>query len=537
MIQLRQYQTEAKLSVFNYFSLKQGHPLVAMPTGTGKSLVIGSLIRDILESWPNQRIMALTHVKELIRQNSDKLKDIWPAAPYGIYSVGLKQRDTQLPILFGGVASVVNNIAEFGHRDLLLIDEAHLLSPNADSMYHRIIAGLQAINPYLKVIGFTATPYRVGQGLLTADGLFTDICFDITGMQPFNRLIAEGFLAPLISKRTATQLDVSKVHIGADGDFAKGELEKAVDTSDLIYQVCKEMVEYFWNRNCWLIFASGISHANHVADMLRSFGIPTVAVHSKMGDDNRDRAIEDFKNGKLRCLVNNNVLTTGFDFPAIDAIGMLRPTCSTGLWVQMLGRGTRPSADTMKQNCLVLDFAGNTVRLGPINDPVIPRPKGSGAPGVAPIKICDNCGVYNHANARVCEACGYEFPQHVALANTASTAELLRSDLPQLEWFDVKQALYMKYIPSSRIPLLKATYICTDPANVIVSKSFDSVVCLENPGYAGVSAKNWWKKMMGSAEAPPNVDEALKWVSGLKVPRRIQVEVNRKYPQIMAMEF
>jgi DNA repair protein RadD len=342
-MQLRQYQLDAKNSIYNYFMKGgNGNPLVAMPTGTGKSLVIADFIREIMKQWPKQRIIVMTHVKELLVQNSEKLHILWPNAPYGIYSAGLNRKENVYPITFAGIASIVKNIGDFGHIDLLLIDEAHLLSPKADTMYGVAISKLREVNPALKVIGFTATPYRTGQGLLTNQGgIFTDICFDITGLHEFNKLIIEGWITTLIPKRTETELHTENVGI-SNGDFNKAELEHAVDKNSLNYQVCKEMIEAAQDRKKWLIFAAGVKHSIHIADMLKTFGISAVAVHSKIGDAERDKTIENFKTGTLRCIVNNNVLTTGFDCPSIDFIGMLRPTMSCGLWVQMLGRGTRP---------------------------------------------------------------------------------------------------------------------------------------------------------------------------------------------------
>lgn len=527
----RYYQVESEEAIFNYFSAgNTGNPLVCLPTGTGKSYVIAKFIKRVMQTWGNQRILCLTHVKELVANNSATLKAIWPSAPFGIYSAGLNQKDLNWPITFGGVASVVKVIEEFGHVDLILIDEAHLLSAKADSMYGAIIAALKLINPFIKVIGFTATPYRQGMGLLTEGGIFTDIVIDYTSFEKFNRLIADGFLSPPISKRTTTKIDISKVGV-TQGDFNLIQLEKVIDVQDTNYLACKEMAEYGYERHSWLVFAAGVTHAMHIADMLQSFGIPSKAVFAKMGDSERDKAIEDFKNGKLRCLVNNNVLTTGFDHPAIDFIGMLRPTMSTGLWVQMLGRGTRPSPETMKENCLVLDFAGNTLRLGPINDPVIPRKKGQGSPGTPPIKICDKCGTYNHANARVCQQCGFEFPISIDISKTAGTEELLRTDMPELEWFDVTRMVYNAFTSHKGDNYLKATYVCG-------RKAFNELLGLEKGGYAAKRARDWWKARMGVEEAPPSVGEALKWSSRLMVPKRIQVHVNKKpYAAVTAVEF
>ncbi len=528
LIQQRYYQDEAVDNTFAYLtSGRKGNPLIALPTGTGKSIVIARIIQRAMTTWPGIRIGALTHVKELVRQNSEKLKEFWPSAPYGINSAGLKQRDTQLPILFAGIKSVLGHNDVIGPRHLLFIDEAHLLAPKLDSMYQQFIAENNKLT-HSVIIGTTATPYRVGQGLLTDEGIFTDIVCDYTSLDKFNQLLADGFLSPLVTKKTTVTYDVSNVSLGTDGDFAKSALEGAVDTSDINYQVCRELVHYGYDRQSWLVFASGIKHAEHIAEMLRSFGITASAIHSK-NEAMRDSLVEDFKAGKIRCLVNNNVLTTGFDHPAIDFIGMLRPTMSTGLWVQMLGRGTRPSLVTGKVNCLCLDFAGNTPRLGPINDPLIPRKKGEGSPGTPPVKICPNCGCYNHATVRICGNCGYEFPQQVALTPTAGIDELIRSDQPQYEWFDVSRMVYSKYAPAGKPPMLKATYV----SNL---QSFDELVLLQHTGGIRHKAIAWWKRRMNVSEAPPTVDEALLWTGRLAVPKRIQVWINKKFPEIVSVE-
>jgi len=147
LIQSRSYQSEAVGAIYNYFATKQGNPLVAMPTGTGKSVVIAMFLESIFRAYPNQRVLVLTHVKELIEQNYDKLKTVWPNAPAGINSAGLGRNDFLHPIIFAGIASVAKKAMYFGHVDLVLIDEAHLLSPNENTMYQKFLSELMKINP------------------------------------------------------------------------------------------------------------------------------------------------------------------------------------------------------------------------------------------------------------------------------------------------------------------------------------------------------------------------------------------------------
>lgn len=541
MLQARAYQTEAEYSIYDYYaSGKTGNVIVAMPTGTGKSVVIGNFIRNLFASWPNQRIMMLTHVKKLIVQNAEKLQRIWPTAPIGVYSAGLNSRDTIMPILFGGIQSVAkaikrstdnnlpSHLKHFGWRDLILIDECHLLSPNESSMYQYTITELKKINPNLKIIGFSATPYRLKQGMLTDDGLFTDVCFDITGIEPYNRLIAEGYISPLMPKGNVTQIDLSNVGIQA-GEYNLGQLEAAVDKDEITFNVCKETVQFGQDRRSWLMFASGIDNSEHLAAMLQSFGVSAAAVHSKLKDGENDKRIRDFENGTLRAIVNNNMLTTGFDYPPIDLIGMVRPTISTGLNVQMWGRGTRPSPETQKVNCLGLDFVGNTPRLGPINDPHKPRKAGKGG-GDAPVRICEACGIYNHASARVCCNCGIAFEFKNKILETAGSDVFIKSDLPIVETFPVSRVIYNLHQKQDASPSIKASYFCG-------LRMFNEWVHFEHSNnYVRKRAKDWWMQRHPS-DVPLTTREALQKVSELRMPANIRVWVNQRYPQILNCEF
>lgn len=525
---LRWYQDEAIESIFTYFQNHAGNPVVALPTGTGKSHVIGGFMQRAIGMYPRQRFVSLTHVKELVEQNAKKIISMWPSAPVGINSAGLKQRDTMQSILFAGIASIAKNPQILGHRDLVLIDECHLVSPNGETMYRKTIEALREINPYLKVVGFTATPYRLGQGMITDGGLFTHVSYDMTNIDGFARLLAEGFLAPLFPRQTHTELDVSDVGM-TNGDFKQNALQAAVDKQDITYKALMEMCEIGWNRRSWLVFASGVEHAEHVAEMLNSFGIPSAAVHSKIKGEERDERIAAFKSGELRAVVNNNVLTTGFDHPPVDLIGMLRPTMSPGLWVQMLGRGTRPSPETGKTDCLVLDFAGNTKRLGPINDPCIPKKK-SGMPGDAPVKICEECGTYNHASAMVCICCGAVFERQEKLTSHASTEALLRSDAPVVEMFDVSKVIYHRHVKRDT----GAVSMRCDYYSGL--QRFSEWVHFEKGGLPGRKAREWWRQRH-DADPPETVDEALTYVSQLRTPRRIRVWTNKKYPEILGHEY
>ena len=573
-IELRWYQEEAVQALFDFFndpvrahSLEPANPLVCLPTGTGKSVVFAEFFRRALMLYPSTRALMATHVKELIAQNAKKMLELWPLAPLGIHSAGLKSRDTMQPLIFGGVQSMVGKYPLFGRRDLLGIDEAHLLSPNSDTSYVKLIEELTKgpagatvnshnINPYLKVIGLTATPYRLGLGHMTNGPIFTHVVYDLCNIEGFNRLIAEGFLSPLIAKRTATTLDVSNVGM-SQGEFKQGELQEAIDKETITYAALKEAVEAGQDRASWLIFASGIEHAEHIAEMLNNiFGISTVCLHSKKGEGENTEALDAWKTGKVRAAVSMNKLTTGVDHPACDFIIMLRPTMSPGLWVQMLGRGTRPFdwyklspkdqllyayfKGFVKQNCLCLDFAGNTRRLGPINDPVIPRPKGKGPPGDAPVKICDKCGTFNHASARECILCGHEFTFAENINRNSSGLDLLRSDLPQIEPYEVKHMVLTSHESKrSGRSSIKVAYYCG------LRTFFEYISVESDVRFFRHKSRDWfrqrfhyqWKGMTWDEDVPRTNDEVLAMAHELRKPARINVWVNKQTPEIMGYEF
>jgi len=540
-MQLRSYQQEAITRCWEYMYANPGkYPVIAMPTGTGKSLVIAGFAQQALKQWANTKIVVATHVKELIVQNYSKLMTLWPFAPAGIYSAGLKQRDARAQVVFAGIQSAANSWAAFGFVHVLLIDEAHLLSPGDATNYQKFIAGLKSINPHLVVIGLTATPYRLGHGHICEpdkDGkkaLFDDVCFDITGLEPFNRLIAEGYLAPLIPKPMTTELDIHGVKKTA-GDYNLAALQVAVNKDTVTRAALEEALRLAHDRKHWLIFASGVEHSDSIARVMNELGETCLSVHSKMGDEARDTAIRRFQAGEVRALVNNNVLTTGFDSPWIDCIVGLRPTTSAVLHVQMMGRGTRPFSGNevdprVKENCLVLDFAGNTRKLGPINDPVVPRKKGEGG-GEAPIKVCEVCNTMNHASVRVCILCGAEFQFAVKIKQEAETTDLIKGELPKTAVFKVDQITYTVHRKTGRPPSLKVTYYCG-------LKSFNEWVLFEHAGFGAVKAARWWRTRT-DLPVPKLTAEALELLDGMTAATHIRVWLNATggHPEILAYCF
>jgi DNA repair protein RadD len=205
---------------------------------------------------------------------------------------------------------------------------------------------------------------------------------------------------------TNTKLSVDGVK-KRGGEYIEADLQRAVDTADQNDAVVREVIARAGDRKAWLFFCTGVAHAQHVAEVLQEYGIAAACVTGDTPKTERAEILSAFKAGKIRALTNANVLTTGFDYPDIDLIAMLRPTMSPSLYVQMAGRGMRPKSHT--NHCLVLDFAGVVSMHGPITAVQPPKKAGSGN-GETPVKVCDNCAELCPISARRCPACEYDFP-------------------------------------------------------------------------------------------------------------------------------
>ena len=403
MITLRDYQKKAVDEVFNYICNNKGNPVVIAPTGSGKSILIAEIIRKSLKWWPGTRILMLTHQKELIEQDMDKLKKIAPELDMGVYSASLKSKDASHDVTFASIQSICKNKED--KFNVVLVDECHLINNNESGNYRSYLGMLNC-----RVIGFTATPYRLGQGMIVGEDTIFDHYIETINILEMQK---KGYLSRLSSKTTSVTLDVAGVS-KLNGEFKQGELDKKVNTLDNNEAVVNELANYITMQGVkhMIVFCTSVEHAYSIKSLMNQKEIPTVCVEGAMDKATREKAIEEFTSGKALCATNVNVLSIGFDYPDIDCVVMLRPTLSTALYVQQAGRGLRIAPN--KDRCLLLDFAGNVRRHGPIGMlSSIPKDKMKGeGTGIPPMKTCPECLELLLASTRVCPTCGHEFPVH-----------------------------------------------------------------------------------------------------------------------------
>lgn len=532
--QLRPYQSAAIDSVLSYWTNGGGNPLVDMATGLGKSVTIGDLTQRLMGAYPQMRVLMLVHVRELVAQNAKALLSLWPQAPVGIYSAGLGRRDTSQRIIFASIQSVYRRAKELGAFDLVLIDEAHLVPSAGEGMYRHLLDALREMRPDLRVAGFTATPFRMDSGRLDdgKDRLFDEIVFSYG----IGKGIDDGWLSPLVSKSGATEIDVSSV-AKRGGEFVSGALEAAADQDAITQAAVSEIITLGEGRRSWLAFCAGVKHAHHVREEFVRQGVSCEVISGETHPGDRARFIDDFKAGRLRCLTNCNVLTTGFDSPDLDMIALLRPTLSPGLLVQMLGRGTRLAEG--KTDCLVLDYTGTIRRLGPVDTLTVDRRPGKkGAPDAAKIsdvraKECPTCKSLAALNAQTCAFCGHEWTLDKARHDAeADDVAILSRDLRNQPPEEIAVVTWMgrRHVKAGSPDSLRVTY----SAGLM---SYPEWVLLGHKGPGRYRAEKWWVAHGGRLPVPDTIEDALVRWSELSQPAFIGIQKNGKWWNIVSRRF
>lgn len=525
--ELRDYQKEAVDGLYNYWAGKAGdNPLIVAPTGSGKTAIIAQIIMDAM-SFPGTRVLVVTHVKELLEQGANGLLKLYPEADFGMYSAGLKQKVLDRPITFAGIQSVWERAYDIVPApDLVLIDEAHLLPKNSETRYNRFITDLKVCNPLVKVVGLTATPYRLDTGYLhKGEGaIFDGIAHDI----PVAMLMEQGYLSPVISKGGVNQIDLTDVK-KRGGEFIESDLATAASDPDLVRNTVEEIIDLSEDRKSWLVFSSGVNHAYMLS---AEFELNDISVGVVTGADSpkvREKTIADFKSGKLRCLINVNVLTTGFDHPEVDMVALIRATASTGLYVQMVGRGTR-IADG-KEDCLILDFGANVERHGFI-DKVRPKDKSvKSEEGTAPVKQCEKCQRMVHAACLICPECGFEFPAPTLNHSSSSYRGAMLSSQVQAKWVDVDSVTYRRHRKEGKPDSIRVTY------SYGFFEEVSEWICPDHGGYA--AGRYQARKSLLGATANTTDDafyEAALW----NTPSRVKVKPsshNPKYKEIVEFDY
>ena len=521
---LRPYQQKAVNAVWGHISRKLSSPCVVIPTGGGKTPIIASLCKQAVEEW-NGRVCVLAHVKELLEQASRKLSDV--GLDHAVYSAGLKRRESDSSVVIAGIQSVYRRAFELGRFDLIFIDEAHLIPSDGEGMYRTFLKDAREVNPNVRLVGFTATPYRLGSGeLCHADGLLNEVCYE-AGVR---ELISQGYLSRLRGKR-GLEIDTSSLDV-RNGEFVPAQAEGLM--RDVVSAAVDEILKLGSQRRSILLFCSGILHGQEVQAELLSRGETCGFICSETEDAERKRQIESFRAGHIRFLSNVNVLTTGFDAPNVDCVCLLRPTMSPGLYYQMVGRGLRLSPG--KTDCLVLDFGENIERHGPIDELRVRGKRKTGENGER-AKVCPSCKELISVGYRVCPECEYEFPpnQKATHQETATSAAVTTLEIKN-ETHQVMDVLYAVHTKKDSEPghprTLRVEYFYT------LAERVSEWICVEHEGFAKQKAYRWWSQRC-LLPMPSDADEALQIARNglLAFPQSVTIRrtPGKRYPELISV--
>lgn len=403
---LRWYQQEAHDAAIGWIKKSRAACVIEAATGAGKSHMISAIADTIYAISKGKHVLCLAPSAELVTQNAEKFRAT--GAQCSIFSASAGAKSLRHPVVFGTPMTVANSIERFDDRfAAVLIDEAHGTTPTIRD----IIDSMRQHNPNLRVIGLSATPYRMNTGYIfalwpdgkpvpenqTRDPYFGACIYRIRARQ----LIDEGFLTqPVIGDIGVDPYQTMNMKLNSMGQFSADDVDRAFHgqgrkTADIIADVVSKSRD----RKGVMIFAATVRHAQECMDSLP----PELSalVTADTSREERQRIIKAFKAKKLKYLVNVSVLTTGFDAPHVDVVALLRATESVGLLQQMVGRGLR--IDSGKIDCLILDYAQNLDRHCPDGDIFTPEIKvsaGNGSDSEGMDCVCPMCNAHNIFTAR-----------------------------------------------------------------------------------------------------------------------------------------
>ncbi len=346
--------------------------LLQAATGAGKTIMFSALARLFVERW-HMHVTILAHREQLVRQAADKLTRVWPE---GKEQVGIacssvtSHVDLERHVVIGSPQTLARRVNELPEQQLLIVDECHRLPPRGKrSQYAAVIDRLREYYPDMRMLGVTATPYRLGHGYIYGEDCrspkenwFQTLAFSIG----IDDLQDEGYLAPIKGYGCA-EPDLSGVKT-SKGEYDLAQLSEAMSQPLHIGSAVEAVKKYGQDRRHIVVFAVTIAHAEALRDAFRGAGFRAGVVHSLMPRDERQQVLSAFDEGGLDVICNVGVLTEGWDCTSVDCMVMCRPTKSTALYVQMVGRGLRTAPG--KTDCLLLDLSGNWREHG---NPAHPR--------------------------------------------------------------------------------------------------------------------------------------------------------------------
>jgi len=520
----RKFQQEAFDAFFEYYkSGKRGNIILALFTGLGKSYVIAMIICEMLRKNKKLRVLVVCHSESVLSQDFKAMYDLICFynifATLGVYSAKLGKKETNKQITFCTIGSVYKNKTDFNDVKYMFIDEAHMVGTNEKSMYRLLIDHVK-----VPICGLTGTPYRAGKGYLHTleGGIFNDMPYSTNTSEKFAEAIELGYLVKPVRSLVDVEMNVDKIKKTA-GDFNLKGLSLKLDRDELTQKICSDILKYKSKRKHLFVMCIDKKHCENVSNTLNKLGMISDYVHSSKEEDT-DIAIQKFKTGEIQALTSVMMLTVGFDYPDIDVVCLLRPTSSINVHVQGIGRGLR-SADN-KENCLVLDYAGNVARNGPIDNPII-KVKGKGKKGGDMEKTCPSCELKHHISVRICE-CGHEFTFNERLEINSGELSIIKEKVKV--WRRVDDVNYYTHSKPGKPDSLRIEYLCG-------LRRFPMWITLYHGGSAGRNSNHVFGRLKKESFTYNNINDIISNKDKLRMPSEIYVDETEKYPHIEDFKF
>lgn len=502
---LRDYQQECINTVWNDF-FHSSRVLVSLPTGSGKSVIFQKLIEKSLEKKSDIKIVILFNRVKLLKQIHERLSQYIPNI--GIYCASLGRFDDN-NILVASVHSIPTD----KFFNLIIIDECHNIN-DIDGKYIKFISDSIENNKSLKLVGFTATPFR-NDGYIFGEGKFWP---KINYTKDILYMINNGYLIRPVCLQPDYLIDTSKLRITA-GDYNQSDVDKLTSDEEYTREQVIDALNRSIGRKKTIWFCSNIKHCELVKKILLSFGEWTVSVHSNLDDDQQNDDLDLFMtNDEVKHLTFVSIVSEGFDYPPIDCVVLLRPTRSPVMMMQTIGRALRPYGE--KQNALILDYAQVVKELGPLTSPLVKKQNKTTkkeSEKKPTQKVCPNCRAIVPIKEKKCSNCEHEFSLKTKSGNLFAdeNANLLGDKILTL---NVTHITVSEYVSKAGNPCIKISYYTNDILKQPVSEFF-----------AYKTTKGLKNLQIRSAEL---MIENLK---ATKIPKSITYVMDNGYPKIKTL--
>ena len=511
-MQLRDYQQKALDRIWaNMFVLQTS--LCVMPCGSGKTEIIIGLIQKCLEKMPDIRIVVLVERITLLDQTVRRIRASLPGLSVGVYGGnGSRASYDETPFLVSTVQSI--HKLQTDKINLIILDEVHHVNPKT-GRYLDFIKQQSEKNPKLKIVGFTATPYNHSGYIYGPGKMFKNIVYQRNLVE----MIEEDYLVPPRLKHTKEQFDVSALRVRM-GEYVQEDVDKLLFDVDKVRAQIADALPQLKDRKKVVWVCGNIKHAELVREEL---GESAVTMHSKQEQQMRAWAQYQFEKLDKKHITNVGILTEGYDFPAIDAIVLMRPIRSPVTYVQSCGRGLRRSPG--KKDCLILDYGHVVENLGPLDDPIVVQTRGNTA--AAKMKFCPTCLEFVPAATKECPICNHVFesaetsPVKNLSVKSAQTGTLLTQK--QLVEMKVESCRLSKYTSNNGNQCLKITY------NGVASYSEFFTWNIEF-GYKRASTRLLQLDVDRISELDQQVLQPIR-----NVPTHIVIDISKKYPEVIKL--